>query len=77
MEDLFTSELNLNGRSVSYRVFFDNDRYNFVAGETMAPELPAFSFKREEDEWHEQEVLPANLRKQALDALENYLLKQH
>ncbi len=76
MEDLFSTNLAVNKQNVVYRVVFDHEKYVFLS-EASQPEFPSFSFRREHDEWHDQELLPPDLKKQALDALEKYLLKQH
>ncbi len=76
MDFLFTTTLTLDERDVIYEVHFDNEKYNF-SPEVNAAKSPSFSFKREHDEWHEQETIPAQLRQQAINALENYLLAQH
>ena len=76
MEDLFSAQLLLEGKQVPYRVVFENEKYVFQ-GEGSNGNVQTFSIKRENDEWHEQGSLPANLKKQAVDALEAYLLQQH
>jgi hypothetical protein len=76
MEDLFSTNIAVNNQNIMYRVIFEDDRYTFVS-EADNNEFPAFSFKREADEWHDQELLPPEIKKQAVDALERYLLKQH
>ncbi|MGE5521841.1 MAG: hypothetical protein ACM3VS_18090 [Candidatus Dadabacteria bacterium] len=76
MEDLFSTNINLNNESIVYRVIFDHEKYLFIPG-SDDKRFPTFSFKREHDEWHEQDTLPPDLKKQALEALEKYLLKQH
>ena len=75
MEDLFSTNLAVNNQNVSYRVVFDQEKYVFLPeGKTS---FPSFSFRREQDEWHDQERVDPQLKKQAIDALENYLLRQH
>lgn len=76
MEDLFTTNIAVNNQNIMYRVIFDDDRYTFVS-EAENNEFPAFSFKRLNDEWVDQDLLPAEIKKQAVDALEKYLLRQH
>ena len=76
MEHLFSTNISVNNQNISYSVVFDHEKYIFIpegAGKTF----PSFSFRREHDEWHDQELLSPEIRQQALDALENYLLKQH
>ena len=76
MEDLFSTNLAINNENINYRVIFEDDRYTFVSTADNAA-FKAFSFKREADEWHDQELLPPEIKKQAVDALEKYLLQQH
>ena len=76
MEDLFSTNLAVNNQNVVYRVVFDNDKYVFLS-EGGQSAFPSFSFRREHDEWLDQELLPPDIKKQAVDALEKYLLKQH
>lgn len=76
MEDLFSTNIAVNNQNINYRVIFEDDRYTFVS-EAGNKAFPTFSFKREHDEWHDQELLPPDIKKQAIDALEKYLLKQH
>ena len=76
MEDLFSTGIVVNNDNVNYRVIFDNEKYIFLS-EADNKSFPSFSFSREHDEWLDQELLPPDIKKQAVDALENYLLKQH
>ena len=76
MEDLFSANIAVNNQNVNYRVIFDDEKYVFVS-EADTKAFPSFSFRREHDEWLDQELLPANIKKQAVNALEKYLLKQH
>ena len=76
MEDLFSTNLAVNNQNVVYRVIFDQDKYVFLSESDQAA-FPSFSFRREHDEWLDQELLPPEIKKQAVDALERYLLKQH
>jgi hypothetical protein len=76
MEDLFSANITVNNEAINYRVIFDQEKYVFRP-ETGNNAFPGFSLKREHDEWLEQEKLPAEIKSQAVDALENYLLKQH
>ena len=76
MEILFSSELSVDNKNIVYRVCFDNEKYIFQPV-TEDNDFPSFSFKREHDEWHELELLSAQLKNQAINALENYLLAQH
>lgn len=76
MEDLFTTNIAVEHQNTSYRVIFENEQYTFST-EAENNAFPTFSFKRENDEWHEQQPLPARLKQEAIDALERYLLQQH
>lgn len=76
MEDLFSTTIAVDNQNMTYRVVFKDDRYTFVS-EAANKSFPTFSIKRENDEWHDQELLPPELKKQAVDALEQYLLRQH
>jgi hypothetical protein len=76
MEDLFSVTLNINNQPVKYQVVFDHEAYIFTEA-SGAQGLPVFSFRRGHDEWQDQQPAPPELRMQALEALERYLLKQH
>lgn len=73
MEDLFSTHIAVNNKNIAYHVIFDHDEYVF----RPADNAQEFSFKREHDEWHNQGPIDAEVRKQAIDALEKYLLRQH
>ena len=75
MEELFKATLLINSEGTQYTVVFDHEEYIFqpIGGN----EPGKFSLRREHDEWHGGENLPGEARQQAIDALENYLLKQH
>lgn len=76
MEDLFSTNIAVNNETVNYRVIFDNEKYVFLS-EADNKAFSSFSFKREHDKWLDQELLPTDIKKQAVDSLEKYLLKQH
>jgi hypothetical protein len=76
MEALFSTNISVNNKNAVYHVYFDHEKYVFTP-EANDNELPSFSFKREHDEWHDQELISPGLKKQAIGALENYLMKQH
>jgi len=76
MEDLFSTNIAVNNQNVNYRVIFDHEKYVFLS-EANNKAFPSFSFRREHDEWHDQELLPPDVKKQAVDALDRYLLRQH
>ena len=75
MENLFSTNIAVNNQNVNYKVIFDKEKYVFIS-ETGNKELSRFSFKRLHDQWVDQELLPTEIKDQAIDALENYLLKQ-
>lgn len=76
MEDIFSTSLAINDQNVNYRVIFEDDKYTFITEEDIN-DLRTFSFKREKDAWVHQDMLPQEIKKQAEDALEKYLLSQH
>jgi hypothetical protein len=76
MEDLFLTKIAVNNETVNYRVIFDNEKYVFIS-EANNKSFSSFYFRREHDQWLDQELLPLDIKKQAVDALEKYLLKQH
>jgi protoporphyrinogen oxidase len=76
MEDLFSTNIAVNNQNIIYRVIFDNEKYTFLS-EAGNHSFPSFSFTRQHDEWVDAELLPPEIRKQAVDALEKYLMKQH
>ena len=76
MEFLFATSLNMNEADTAYNVYFDQEKYIFRP-DTNDKSLPAFSFKREHDEWHDQEPLVPQIKLQAINVLEKYLLAQH
>lgn len=76
MEDLFSTNIAVDNENINYRVIFDNGKYVFLS-EANNKAVPSFSFKREHDQWLDQESLPPEIKTQAVDALERYLLRQH
>ena len=76
MENLFSTNIAINSQNIVYNVKFDKEKYVFLS-EGNSPEFPSFSFRREHDEWIVQELLAPEIKSQAVDALEKYLLKQH
>ena len=76
MESLFSTNISINDKSAVYKVVFNHEKYVFIP-DAKDNELPSFSFKREHDEWLDQDLITPDLKKQAVDALENYLLAQH
>jgi len=76
MEDLFSTNIAVNNENINYRVVFDNEKYVFLS-EADNKAFPSFSFRRENDQWQDGELLPPEIKKQAVETLEKYLLKQH
>lgn len=76
MENLFITSVNVEAQTVKYLVQFDHENYHFIPQETRSS-CPDFSLRREHDAWIEINPLPEELKKQAVDALESYLLRQH
>jgi hypothetical protein len=76
MEDLFSTSIAVNNENVNYHVIFDNEKYVFLS-EARNTAFPSFSFRRQHDQWLDLELLPTDIKKQALEALESYLLRQH
>ena len=76
MENLFSTNISVNDDDVSYHVIFDKEKYVFQC-QTDNKAFPSFSFKREHDQWVNQESLPVDIKDQAINALEKYLYRQH
>ena len=74
MEDLSTTQLQQGGGSIGYRVVFEEEAYRFIPDGDAGN---AFALKREHDEWHAATPLPEDVKRQAIDSLERYLLQQH
>lgn len=75
MQDLFSTNLAVNNQNVNYRVIFDKEEYVFVS-EAENKSFPSFSLRRENDRWVDQDLLPPDLKAQAEEALDKYLLRQ-
>jgi hypothetical protein len=74
MEDLFWTTLSLNGKQTEYHIIFDKEEYCFIPKGDTAPK---FRFRREHDEWHGADEVSEGVKDDAIDALEQYLLRQH
>ena len=74
MEDLFYTNITVQDKEARYHIIFDREKYSFIPVDSGNR---TFSFVREEDEWHAQDELEPNVRDQAIDALEEYLMRQH
>ena len=73
METLFTTDLTTNGKTETFAVSFYNEQYHFQDLNSDN----SFNIRRENDEWHIEEELDSNLKKNAIEKLESYLLSQH
>ena len=76
MEDLFSTNLDINNQNIVYRVIFADGEYTFLSDSDQSA-FKSFSFRRENDTWLDQDMLPPQVKQQAEEALERYLLKQH
>jgi hypothetical protein len=76
MDHLFTANIAVNGREVTYDVRLEND-FAFFKDEGKNAELREFGFRREGEDWKELQPLDERVKFQALTALEKYLLSQH
>ena len=74
MEDLFYTNIVINNKETRYHIIFDAEKYSFIP---VDPGNRGFSFIRDEDLWKAQEELDPEILEQALEALEEYLMKQH
>ena len=76
MEELFATNSAVNNQNINYRVIFADEKYTFMS-EADQRTYKTFSLRREHDAWVDQDQLPPDIKKQAEDALEQYLMKQH
>lgn len=74
MEDLFWTTLNLDGSKKAYHIIFENEQYCFIPKDTS---LANYCFRREHDEWHAIDAASEEIKDDAVEALEKYLMKQH
>ena len=75
MEALFSTNISHNNQNVVYQVYSDEGRYVFLP-EVSNDEFKGFSFIRDNGVWKDQELLAPELKKQAVAALEKYLINQ-
>lgn len=73
MENLFTTDVIIDGQSKGYDVTFENDVYVF----TPEDDGPRFEVRRSEDTWKVAGGIADIAQQQAVSALERYLLSQH
>ncbi|MGZ5285684.1 MAG: hypothetical protein ACXWB9_00800 [Flavisolibacter sp.] len=76
MEDLFTTHIIIENEQVNFRVMFDQEKYVFLS-EGNPKTFSSFALKREHDEWHDEQDLDPQVKDQAVEVLDKYLLRQH
>jgi hypothetical protein len=76
MEELFTTSLKGSGPEGNFKVVFEDEHYRFYPLHNNKHQ-GSFAFTRQEDEWKEAGHVPTEFKQQAIEALENYLMKQH
>jgi hypothetical protein len=77
MEALFSINLAVNGNNVIYQVFEDQGKYVFLS-ENSANAYHNFSFIKKGEKWIELELdlVPPELKKQAVEALNKFALTE-
>lgn len=77
MEALFTINLTVNGFNVIYQVYEDRGKYVFLS-ESSANAYHNFSFVRKGEKWVEMELelVPPDLKRQAVAALNKFVLTE-
>jgi hypothetical protein len=77
MEALFSINLAVNGNNVIYQVFEDQGKYVFLS-ENSANAYHNFSFIKKGEKWIELELdlVPPELKKQAVEALNKFVLTE-
>ena len=73
---LFSTNLSIDDKNMVYQVVQEGDKYTFVS-EANNAEFPAFSLSRQGDRWNEHELISPDLKKQAVVALDKYLLQDN
>ena len=73
MDTLFTTELIINDKPQTFAVSFHNESYIFQSINYST----RFCLQRVEDEWHTLEPIDNQLKNEAMEKLEAYLLSQH
>ncbi|MDQ3550799.1 MAG: hypothetical protein M3413_04660 [Bacteroidota bacterium] len=71
---LFKTELIIEGNPTAYTIQFENERYHFKPFDSNTPDITLI---REHDEWHVQGNVNEIAGRQAISALEHYLISQH
>ncbi len=74
MESLFKTDILIDGQPVAYAISFHNEHYEFTPDNNNGI---FFRLRREEDEWHTNDVIDESVKNKATDALDKYLLSQH
>ena len=75
MDTLFSTNISIDDKNMVYQVVFENGKYTFVS-EADNNEFPVFSLSRQGDKWNEHEMISPELKKQAVEALDKYLLRE-
>ena len=75
MEALFSTNISINNQNVVYQVYSDQGKYVFLP-EVSNDEFKGFSFIHDNGEWKDQELIAPELKKQAVAALDRYLITQ-
>lgn len=75
MDKLFSTDIIINNNNVPFQVNFVNEAYVFTPNSTGIHHQ--FSLRREHDEWIASSDLAGDVKNQAVEALDKYLLKQH
>ena len=75
MEALFSTNITVNDKSAVYQVYSDQGKYVFLP-EANDNEIKGFSFRKENGSWVDLELIAPELKKQAIDALDRYLINQ-
>lgn len=75
MTEIFSTDIIINNNSVPYKVKFEDEAYVFISESSASHQQ--FSLSREHDEWVAKPDLPEEVKFQAVEALDKFLLKQH
>lgn len=76
MQELFTTQVEIEGQPQTFQVGFAEEAYIFLATQHKTG-IQKFTLKRQHDEWENAEKLEDALMQQAVEVLEKYLLRQH
>ncbi len=75
METLFSTNISIDDKNIVYQVVHADGKYTFMS-EAENNEFPVFSLSRQGDRWNEHELISPELKKQAVAALDKYLLRE-